>query len=171
MRAGRFRTRRSLPRGALPRHCRGPLLGGVRLRCRAWLRETHLDRELASGADPTESDELSLRSGQLTSAKNRDRFAVALEVVVEFVDTHSQPHGMRPLSRAEIRRCRTLLLRLAERVRMAGPSDVHGLAMTARLIADSASPLYKGGSSQPLASTIRMALFALELQHSPREGA
>ena len=92
-------------------------------------------------------------------------------MIVELVDTHARPHGMRPLSRAEIRRCRTLLLRLAERVRMAGPSAVQGLAMTSRLIADSASPLYKGGSSPPLASTVRTALFALEPQHSPREGA
>lgn len=161
-------TRPSLPRGWLPRRCRGPLLGGLRLRCRARWERGHLDEQLASGADPIESDELSLRTGQLSSAESRDRIAAALERAVELADQEILPPPVVPprISREEIRDCRTLLLDLARCVRDAGPSDVQGLAMTARLISDNGSPLYRGGSTELLASAVFSALFALEPQRS-----
>lgn len=49
----------------LGRRSRGLLLGGLRLRWRTWRRAYDLDRRLARGADPIDSDDLSLRVGQL----------------------------------------------------------------------------------------------------------
>lgn len=49
-------TRRWLPRGRLARRTRGPLLGGVWLRCITWWRAPALDAELAAGADPIDAE-------------------------------------------------------------------------------------------------------------------
>ena len=62
----------------LGRRSRGLLLGGLRLRWRTWRRAYELDLRLARGADPIDSDDLSLRVGQLGSAGNRSRLACAL---------------------------------------------------------------------------------------------
>jgi len=164
-----FGARQSLPRGSRTRRCRGPLLGGMGLRWRVWLRERALDEELAEGADPTESDELSLRTGQLSSVESRDRLAVALERLVRLAEEQPHPPDTMPLlvRRCKVRACRTLLLDLAESVRNAGPSDVQGIAMTARLISDRTGLLYRGGSTQPLASQVFSVLFALERRVGP----
>lgn len=165
MSPARLPTRRSLPRGARPRGCRGPLLGGLRLRWRTRWREDHLDAQLAGGADPVESDELSLRTGQLGSAETRDRLAAALETAVARADRPAPPRASK--RRDEIRVCRTLLLDLARCVRHAALSDVQGLAITALLVDDAASPLHTSRSAQSLASAAYSALFALEPQQSP----
>jgi hypothetical protein len=78
-----FGRRRWLPTRRLARRSRGVVLGGVWLRLVTWSRASALDRELAGGADPMQSDELSLRVGQLRSAKHRARLACALRGAVE----------------------------------------------------------------------------------------
>jgi hypothetical protein len=138
----------------------------VRLRWRTRRQEDYLDRQLAEGADPIESAELSLRTGQLRSAESRERLAAAIERAVGLGDGSAPPSDS-PVPGAEIRVCRTLLLDLAESIRDAGRSDVQGLAIAARLINDGASPLHQGGSTQSLASAIYSALFAMDPQQSP----
>ena len=83
MSVSRFRTRSWLPSRPLARRSRGPLLGGVWLHCRTRRRARRLDSELAAGVDPMQSDELSLRVGQLRSAKGRRSLACALRGAVE----------------------------------------------------------------------------------------
>ena len=84
----RIGTRRWLPSRRLARRTRGSLLGGVWLRCRTWRRRHELDRELARGADPMQSDEMSLRVGQLGSAGMRVRLAHALREAVAVAGGH-----------------------------------------------------------------------------------
>src|ERR687895_168843 len=57
-------TRRWLPSGRLARRTRGPLLGGLWLRVLTKWQAADLDRRLAAGADPMQSDELSLSDGE-----------------------------------------------------------------------------------------------------------
>jgi hypothetical protein len=128
------------------------------------MRTRELDGLLAGGADPMDSDELSLRVGQLGSARSRARLACALRGVVELGDGQPEPFGMprSQIRRAEIRASRELLLELAERVDSRGPVGVVGLALTALLIGDRASPLYDGDPHRSLAATAFTALVALE---------
>ena len=167
MRTGRIRTRRWLPGRSLARRSRGLLLGGVWLRGRTWWRAYDLDRQLARGADPLESDELSLRAGQLGSARTRARLACALRGAVELADRQPDPLRMPlgPIRRSEIRANRELLLELAERLRTARPLGVEGLAMTSLLIDDAPSPLYHDDASRSLTVTAFEALVALERGH------
>ena len=157
-------TRRWLPSRRLARRSRGLVLGGIWLRWRTWVRAQELDGLLARGADPMDSDELSLRVGQLGSARSRARLACALRGAVELADRQPEPFGMprSQIRRAEIRASRELLLELAERVDSRGPVGVEGLALTSLLIGDRASPLYDGDARRSLAAAAFTALVALE---------
>ena len=163
MRIGR---RRWLPTRRLARRFRGVVLGGVWLRLVTWSRASALDRELADGADPMQSDELSLRVGQLRSAKRRARLACALRGAVELaarpIDQLMMPPA--PIRRREIQANRDLLLELAERVR-SGPVCARGLAMTSLLVGDGSSPLYREDARRPLSVAAFEALTALERGH------
>ena len=110
-----------LPRGRLARRTRGPLLGGVWLRWVTWRQARDLDKELAGGTDPVTSDELSLRAGQLASARNRGRFACVLRGAVELADAPFDPVrlGRSAIRRAQVQQNRELLMELAERLGVA----------------------------------------------------
>jgi hypothetical protein len=156
----RGRTRRGLPSRSLARRTRGPLLGGFWLRVVTWSVAADLDRELANGTDPLLSDELSLRVGQLGSAATRSRLAAALRRAVEMADGRRAPLISTRLRRPEIRENEDLLLALADRLHSGEPLGVEGLAMTARLVNDHSSPMYRGGASLP--DALSEALTALE---------
>ena len=157
-------TRRWLPSGRLARRSRGFVLGGIWLRWRTWARANELDGLLARGADPMDSDERSLRVGQLGSARSRARLACALRGAVELADRQPEPFRVTrsQIRRTEIRANRELLLELAERVGSCGPVGVEGLGMTSLLIGDGASPLYDGDARRSLAAAAFTALVALE---------
>jgi hypothetical protein len=152
------------PRGRLARHTRGPLLGGVWLRWVTWRRARELDARLANGTDPILSDELSLRAGQLRSARIRDRLACVLRGAVELADAPYDPKRLGPpaIRRAQVRECRHLLLQLADRLRAGGYLRVQGLAITSMLVGDGVSPLYAKAGRGSLEASVQHALLALD---------
>jgi hypothetical protein len=162
----RIGRRRWLPTRGLARRSRGFVLGGVWLRLVTWSRACALDRELADGADPMLSDELSLRVGQLRSAKGRARLACALRGAVELAARPIEQLVMppSPIRRREIQANRELLLELAERLTR-GPVCAQGLAMTWLLVGDGSSPLYREHARHPLRVAASEALTALERGH------
>jgi len=134
---------------------------GLRLRTR-W-RRNRLDRELASGADPASSPELGLRAAQLQSQAVRSRHANA---IVEMLGRAHEPNLGRftaagDQQNAEIREYADNLRALAARLRDDRPIDIHGAAMTARLVNDRSSPLYQSGD-QGLGSAVLSARLALD---------
>jgi hypothetical protein len=158
----RLRTRRWLPSRSLARRSRGLVLGGVRLRVRARRSVAALDRLLASGTDPMLSDELSLRVGQLVATSTSSRHALALRSAVQMARGRRAPLIRTRLRRAEIHRNEELLLALADRLGEGGPFAVPGLAMTARLVHDRESPMYRSGPGVSLRAAAAEALAALE---------
>ena len=166
MNAPRIGHRSWLPSRRLARRSRGVVLGGVWLRCRAWWRAQHLDRQLARGADPMGSDELSLRTGQLGSARTRERLACALRGAVELAGRQPDPWLSSALiGRQAIRENQELLLALAERLSTREPVGVEGLATASLLITDPSSPLYHDDASRSLAVTAYDALACLDHGH------
>jgi len=158
-----FRRRRWLPSRSLARRTRGPLLGGFWLRVRTRWQVADLDRRLAIGTDPMQSDELSLRVGQLGSEATRSRLATALRGAVETATGRHPPLIATRLRRPAIRDNEDLLLALADRLRDGEPLGVEGVALTARLIDDHSSPMYREGAS--LADAVAEALAALDRGH------
>jgi hypothetical protein len=110
------------------------------------------------------SDELSLRVGQLGSAKSRARLACGLRGAVELANRHPDPLRTRPLlgRREEIRANSELLLELAERLSSSEPLGVEGLALISHLVGDVSSPLHDKRASRPLNVIACEALVGLE---------
>ena len=138
----------------------GPTLG-LRLRTR-WTRN-RLDRELASGADPASTPELTLRAAQLQSRAVRSRLANA---IVEMLGRAHQPNLGRFTAggrqqHAEIREYADNLRALVARLRDDRPIDIQGAAMTARLVNDRSSPLHRTGG-EGLVSAVLSARLALD---------
>jgi hypothetical protein len=138
----------------------GPTLS-LRLRTR-WRRD-RLDRELASGTDPASSPELTLRARQLQSEAVRSRHANALVQVLgrahepnlgRFTVAGEQQH-------AQIREYADNLRALVALLRDDRPIDIQGAAMTARLVNDRSSPLYRAGD-QSVGSAVLSARLALD---------
>lgn len=151
-----------LPPGRVARRSRGLMLGGVWLRCVTHWHARRLDRELAAGADPIASDELSLRVGQLAAGATRARLAGALRDAVAVANGRHAPLTVTRLQRVTVRANQELLLALADRVRDGGVVGVRGLAMVSWLLEDRGSPLYASGSGRPLAVTALEALVELD---------
>jgi hypothetical protein len=153
-----------LPRGRLARRTRGLLLGGMWLRCVTRRQAGELDEQLARGTDPITSDELSLRAGQLASARSRGRFACVLRGAVELADAPFDPwHMGRPvIRRAQVQENRERLLELADRLRAGGSLGVQGLAITSLLVGDGVSPLYSKAERGSLKEAVNRALLALD---------
>jgi hypothetical protein len=148
---------RSTPSGSIRRR---PSLA-VRVRTR-WRRD-RLDEELARGAVPATSAELSLRAAQLRSPAGRSRLANSL------VETLGDARGPNlgafttkaGRQHAAIRESADDLMAVVLRLRDDQPISVRGAAMTARLLSDGASPLHRD-SGQDLQQAIRAARFALD---------
>jgi hypothetical protein len=137
-------------------------LGGIRLRCTTRWRAPSLDRRLAEGADPIESDQLALRVGQLCAPATRARLAGALRLTVRLASEYPPAWTSTRLRTADIRNSGELLLALADRVADDEPVGVRGLAMTARLLNGPRSPLYSDRAERPLSVAAFEALVELD---------
>jgi hypothetical protein len=133
------------------------------VRIRARWRRNRLDEQLARGAAPAKTSELSLRAAQLRSRAERTRLANALvEAVGDARGPNLGAFTIKARRRhAEIRNYADALLALAARLRDHQPVDLRGAAMIALLVNDGASPLRRGGG-QDLQREIRAARFALD---------
>jgi hypothetical protein len=136
-------------------------------RCRARLRASSLDAQVARGADPVASDALSARAAQLQSPKTRSRLAVGLLGAVEIANRPQDGHGAAlSVRKAQVRGCESLFGELAERLRDDGPLGVQGLAMASLMMSDGGGPLYHE-TSPSLPGTAHAALVALNPYVAP----
>jgi hypothetical protein len=156
--------RRELPRTRVMSRYRGVVLGGIWLRCSTRCRARKLDRQLAAGADPMQSDELSLRVGQLGSPRSRRRIACALRGAVALAEQDAYPAMVAapPIRRAAVRASGGLLLEIAERLVSCQPVGVRGVAIAWQLLEDRRGPLYRDDAARPLTVTAFEALVALD---------
>ena len=143
---------------------RALLLGGIWLRCTTRWRTRELDLQLATGADPMQSDDLSLRVGQLGSSRSRRRIACALRGAVALAEREACPLMVTapPIRRSAVRASGGLLLEIAERLLSREPVGVRGLAIASQIIEDQRGPLYRDDAARPLTVTAFEALVALD---------
>jgi hypothetical protein len=139
-----------------------PVLGGVTgvwLRVRVGRKQADLDRQLAEGADPSNSPELSFRAAQLTSPRRRAGFASGLESVV--AEALSKRRAINPpvqLQRAAILAAEDELLELAGALRSPARCRPHAAGIVAFLLCDAASPLYYSDARATPAQLARAAI-------------
>jgi hypothetical protein len=156
--------RRELSPTPVMSRSRGLFLGGIWLRCTTRWRARVLDRQLAAGADPMQSDELSLRAGQLGSSRSRRRIACALRGAVALAERDAYPVMVAapPIQHAAVRASGGLLLEIVERLLGCEPVGVRGVALASQLIEDGRGPLYRDDAARPLTVTAFEALVALD---------
>jgi hypothetical protein len=134
-------------------------------RLRTKLRSQQLDRALAAGSSPSESDELSLRAKQLGTANGRlanaiEHLILRSELDPRF-DVPQSPLSRTPFNRANIRANRRSLDRLADTLRAPGSRPVRGLAIASILVKDKAGPIYVNDSVEQVKGVVREAIAAL----------
>jgi hypothetical protein len=156
--------RQDLPRTRAMSRSRCLVLGGIWLRCTTRCRARQLDRQLAAGVDPMQSDDLSLRVGQLGSPRSRRRIACALRGAVALAEQDAYPAMVvaPPIRRAAVRASGGLLLEIAERLVSCQSVGVRGVAIASQLLEDRRGPLYRDDAARPLTVTAFEALVALD---------
>jgi hypothetical protein len=106
-----MRLLRSVP------HSRGLVLGGVWLRAATRWRSSELDAALAGGIDPTATNALSLRAGQLRSPETRAGLVRSLQAVLDLATSDLSHVSCPPLVRySEVRVCESLFHDLLARL-------------------------------------------------------
>jgi hypothetical protein len=146
-----------MPNGAYPLPKINPISPALRLRVR--IHRFGLDDQLAHGANPRSSRELSLRAQQLLS--ERGSLADGLERALESARRPSPVFSARvPVRREQALGAADEIHWLADGLRQ-DRVDVHGVAMASHLLHDGASPLYHD-SGPSLLYAVRSARLALD---------
>ena len=109
-----------------------------------------------------QSDELSLRVGQLGSAAMRTRLATTLHNAVAVANGRYGPLIATRVRREAVRDGEEELSALARRLGGGEPVGVHGLALSALLVRERSSPLYRDDPAHPLKVAAFEALIALD---------
>jgi hypothetical protein len=114
-----------------------------RLRLRVWWRRVELTSELAEGADPDGSPELSLTAHRLIGTSSRSRLADGVDRLLRSAARPHAPGSLRgPLNRSGVLAARDELAALAERLRRPAPAPAHAVALAAVLVGAGTSPVY-----------------------------
>lgn len=148
---------RPLPRARISR-------AGLWLRLRVRWRAIRLDRMLAAGADPLESEELMLRADQLRRPRTHERLARSIARLSSLADDSAGHHvgpSRLPFRRDRVRENRHLLARIGEVLLSPGPNRLRGVAMTSELLEDGRGPLYANDTPADLARSLEQTLDAL----------
>ncbi|HET8537287.1 MAG TPA: hypothetical protein VFL73_08925 [Solirubrobacteraceae bacterium] len=144
-------------------------MNGLMLRVRALGRRSHLDAELAAGADPSRDPALELRARQLTGASTRAAIASTIHHLLEAAEEPPAAWGSQgprpPLQREAILNARADLLAIADR--LTGPAAVtaRAAALAAQLVWDAGSPIY-ADTGLSLADCTRAVLTGLPLERA-----
>ncbi len=136
----------------------------LRARLRATLRRSELTRALAEGADPTASDELALRAGQLTSARSRRVLARALRRTID--EAHRPPLARSRvviIRRGAVLEAEDAIGTMIARLSSEQPVRAQGMALAERIITNAdGSPLYNPAEPGALQRQITVATAAME---------
>jgi hypothetical protein len=144
-----------------------PPVAAVRTR----LRRRSLDRRLAAGANPAESDDLSRRADQLKSSVHRRELAAALLTLVEQAEGPSPPISAAiPIDRRSVLVARSDVIALALDLGATElDASARGIALVEQLLWDGASPVYAPIGPGALTQALRDAQAALLESHVKEE--
>jgi hypothetical protein len=123
------------------------------------LRARSLDRALADGASPDDSEQLARRAQALVRADTRNEIAASLRRLARGDGRPlSSRVGAVPARAEDVRR---ELERLAARLLEPGPVAPRGVALSQELLTDGAGPLFWAESAGDLGARLRTVLEAL----------
>jgi hypothetical protein len=118
-----------------------------------------LDRALAGGANPLESEELTLRADQLSQPGTRKRFG---RLVARLTDPAQSQLGMLPYSYNRVHANRESLVLIGQVLESPGALPLRGAAMLSTLLDDARGPLYAHDLPADLGLPLERTLAALK---------
>jgi hypothetical protein len=121
---------------------------------RGRLHAARLDGQLADGADPAGSEDLTVRAGRLLRPRERAALAHSLRRTVAEARGAPCPRGCVHVARAAVRDCAPELLALAAELGDPGVRP-QGVALTRRLLADATGPLYAATDADGLRAAVQ----------------
>lgn len=133
----------SLSTTALPLFPRGRFRRRA-LALRARVHHHELEDALAAGADPWARSELMVCAAKLSAFSTRRRFAAAIDGLITLAEHRPCVSPMVPIRRDVVLAERHALTDVPERLRVAEPVRVAGVARVAQLLRASSSPLFCG---------------------------
>jgi hypothetical protein len=140
-----------------------PALG---LRLKVAVKRDALNAELAAGAPPALSPELTLRASQLTSERSRHELARAWRRTLR--EAHRPAIGRSTgsiIRRGAVVDAEAAIESVVSRLSGGAPVAVQGMAMLERLLTDGgSSPLYNAAEPGTLRRHVRLASEALDLE-------
>jgi hypothetical protein len=132
------------------------------LRIRVWAGSLGLDCQLAEGASPANSPELSLRAQQLSSHRSRHALSGTLMAAVEAARRSPPPTSARSaIAVAEVRAAAEPLQSLAHELVALDDPPIRGVALASFLVCEPTSPLYNRRSPVTLRELAQRARSAL----------
>jgi len=110
----------------------------------ARLHALWIDRDLRDGAPTWQSPTHAVRSLQLTSNRRRRRLARSLERLIGAAEQPRAlfPGAVVPPRRDQVRKAKSVIREIVERLRSPGPVAARGMAMLCELLADGSGPCY-----------------------------
>lgn len=135
----------------------------ARMRARVCARR--FDRELAQGVSPDSSAGLSVRAHDLIGVRTRGMLAQAIRRLVEDATHPRRPHRFTvPICRSKVRRSRSTLEEVADRLVGGEPLDARGLALLRLLLSDGAGPVFDHPGANDLEPALERVIAALEVR-------
>ena len=104
-----------------------------------------------------------MHAGHLCEFAHRRELASTLDRIARLATANEGPRVTAPVSRSAVRRCRSELTTVVERLVDHDPVGVQGVARIRKLLADGAGPLYGRSSPDRLRRELLMALEGLDL--------
>jgi hypothetical protein len=126
---------------------------GWRQRVAARLHAARLDAQLGAGEPPESAIALAVHAERVARPAQRRLLAQSIQRVLALAD-RPPPVRAAPVDLCAVRRARTQLEELADRLASARPVDVRGLARVRTLLADGSGPLYGHRAPEALARAL-----------------
>jgi hypothetical protein len=122
----------------------------VRERLVARLRASALDDALIEGASPESSVPLALHAQHVSAPTQRRLLACSLRRIVAAAEAQTPRHRGAPLNREAVRRARSGIESLADRLASDEPVDARGVARVRALLSDGTGALYRPSQASSL---------------------
>jgi hypothetical protein len=139
-----------------------PRRESLRLRLNVWRCRPRLDEALAEGADPGTDETLALRARQLVAPTTRSAIARTLGNLLDAADEPVDSWGgygpRPPLQREQVLAARDGMCALADELTRPSSVSPQAVALAARLVWDSSSPIYARDSEASVARWIDTVL-------------
>jgi hypothetical protein len=141
-----------------------PNAAQLALRLKVLVTRVKLDHTIEAGGPCEASEELALRTHQLTEPRVQRQIAANLRRLIDYVDRREARAGISAvvIEPRAVRDGRDEILSLAESLELGAPVSPRGILFARRLLTDGLSPLFNPGCRRTVREAVKEVREALE---------